>query len=107
MRTATAILPLSHSPALPLCPSAAPSSPRWHLPVIAVIVGLIFFVTEHDLSISLVDAFTQTADEMEVAAEGGNFVRRLAFPALALLGLVLLITTVRQPVRINPLLALP
>jgi O-antigen ligase len=80
--------------------------PRWHLYATAAIVGLIFFVTEHDLSISLVDAFTQTADEMEVVAEGGNFVRRLAFPALALLGLTLLVVS-RQPLRINLLLALP
>jgi exopolysaccharide production protein ExoQ len=80
--------------------------PRWHLYATAIVIGLIFFVTEHDLSISLVDAFTQTADEMEVVAEGGNFVRRMAFPALALLGLALLFVA-RQPLRINPLLALP
>jgi hypothetical protein len=80
--------------------------PRWHLYATAAIVGLIFFITEHDLSVSLADAFTQTADEMEVTAEGGNIVRRLAFPMFGALGLVLLFVA-RQPVRINLLLALP
>jgi O-antigen ligase len=77
------------------------------LPAVALFLGLVFFVTEHDLTISLVDAFTQTADEMEVVAEGGNFIRRLAFPALALMGLILLLISARQPLQINPLLALP
>ena len=107
MNTASRILPLSLSPPLPIYATAGPALPRWHLPAVALVVGLIFFVTEHDLRISLVDAFTQTADEMEVAAEGGNFVRRLAFPALGLLGLILLVASARQPLQINPLLALP
>ena len=101
---------LSRSLGLSITPSRPAAGekplPRWHLYATAAIVGLIFFVTEHDLSISLADAFTQTADEMEVVAEGGNFVRRMAFPALALLGLALLYVS-RQPLRINLLLALP
>ena len=103
----TAVSPslrLSISPSLP--GAGTGELPRWHLYVTAIVIGLIFFVTEHDLNISLVDAFTQTADEMEVVAEGGNFVRRMAFPVLALLGLTLLVVS-RQPLRINLLLALP
>ncbi|HEX5102881.1 MAG TPA: O-antigen ligase family protein [Pirellulaceae bacterium] len=103
MSTAATNLPLSLSPPLPLSGEV----PRWPLLLTALVIGLVIFVTEHDLSISQADAFTQTADEMEVTAEGGNFVRRLAFPSLALLGLVLAYSTKRQPWRINLLLALP
>lgn len=80
---------------------------RWQFVLTAIILGSAVFVTEHDLSISLDDAYTQTADEMEVTAAGGNFVRRLAFPAIGCLGIWLLIAAKAQPLRINALLALP
>jgi exopolysaccharide production protein ExoQ len=80
------------------------TAPRWPLISAALVVGLAFFISEHDLRISLVDAYTQTADEMEVTAEGGNLLRRLAFPAIAAWGLVLLATS-RDRLRLDPLLA--
>lgn len=104
MTAAAPSLRLSLSPSS--CSSGEQELPRWHLYATAAIVGLIFFITEHDLSVSLADAFTQTADEMEVTAAGGNIVRRLAFPMFGLLGFVLLFVS-RQPLRINLLLALP
>lgn len=54
----------------------------------ALVIGGVFFLTEHDVSVSLHEAYTQTADEMEAAASGGNAVRRLAFLLLAGCGTV-------------------
>lgn len=105
--TTTTLLPLSPSPPLPLAISSEPALPRWHLYLTALVVGLVFFITEHDLRISLADAFTQTADEMEVAAAGGNIIRRLAFPGMAMLGLWFLFVARHQPFRVNEFLAVP
>ncbi len=69
--------------------NTADASSTWALAAVAAIVGLTFFLTEHSLDISLVDAYTQTADEMEVAATGGNAIRRVMFVAIAGLGLAL------------------
>jgi exopolysaccharide production protein ExoQ len=76
--------------ALPADP-AAPTSSRWAIAVVAAIIGLTFFLTEHSLDISLVEAYTQTAEEMELAAAGGNAIRRIMFVAIAALGLGLLL----------------
>ncbi len=76
-----------------LAPSAslrrplASIAPRWPLFAVAALVGLTYFLTEHSLDISLVDAYTQTADEMELAAGGGNAARRIMFLAIAGMGL--------------------
>ena len=68
-------------------------------------IGLAFFITEHALDISLADSYTQTADEMEVAALGGNSLRRVIFLGIAALGTWLLATTRTQPFRWNVPLA--
>jgi O-antigen ligase len=59
--------------------------------LIVLAVGSAFFATEHDLKVSLQESFTSTEDEMEVAADGGDVVRRVAFLGLGGLGLVLLL----------------
>jgi exopolysaccharide production protein ExoQ len=74
--------------------SAAGNTPRastWSIVGVALIVTAAFFFAEHSLDISLVDAYTQTAEEMELAAGGGNTARRLTFLVLAAVGGVLLI----------------
>jgi exopolysaccharide production protein ExoQ len=75
--------------------------PRWPLFAVATLIGLTYFLTEHSLDISLVDAYTQTADEMELAASGGNATRRIMFLALAGMGLWLLVQPAGQPWNIN------
>jgi hypothetical protein len=80
--------------------------PQWHIWLTALVVGLVFFLTEHSLDISLADAYTQTLDEMEVTALGGNTVRRVAFLILAAFGIWLLAVS-KQPLNINPWLTLP
>jgi len=65
---------------------------RWPLVVTAMIVGLVFFVAGHDVLTSRAVAYTQTMEEMQTAALGGNLVRRVAFLALAGWGIVLLAT---------------
>jgi O-antigen ligase len=52
-----------------------------------ILLGLVFFVTEHSLTISRLDAYTQTAEEMEVTAMGGNTSRQLAYLTLAAFGI--------------------
>lgn len=81
-----------------------PAIPRWPLISAALLVTLAFFISEHNVRVSLAEAYTQSADEMEVTAEGGNLLRRLAFPAIACWGLVLMATG-GDRVRIDPLLA--
>jgi O-antigen ligase len=66
--------------------SPSQSTPPWPLFAVAALVGLTYFLTEHSLDISLVDAYTQTAEEMELAAGGGNATRRIMFLALAGMG---------------------
>lgn len=70
---------------------AAPLAVRWPLILAALVIGGAFFFSEHNVTISLAEAYTQTADEMEVTAEGGNTIRRLAFLGVAGFGLALAI----------------
>ena len=70
---------------------AAQSSAKltWSLVATAFIVGVVFFVAGHDFLTSRAVAYTQTAEEMQTAALGGNLLRRVAFLALAGWGLQL------------------
>ncbi|MDX1944667.1 MAG: O-antigen ligase family protein [Pirellulaceae bacterium] len=90
----------SLSPPIAAAQSARGSS-RWALALVAVLIGLAFFFTEHALDISLADAYTQTADEMEVTALGGNGLRRIIFLGIAGLGLWLVATARNQPLRVH------
>lgn len=53
---------------------------------LALIVFAGFFITDHDFTVSKAEAFTSTADEMEVQAAGGNATRRIAFLVIAAVG---------------------
>ncbi len=67
-----------------------------------------FFACDHDVRVSLADAFTGTADEMEQQAAGGNFVRRFAFLSIAGLGLLgLMLPSDRRLGTPTPLLLAP
>ena len=95
------------SPATPLLLQApnAPAVPRWPVIVTALLIGSAFFFSEHNVNISLADAYTQTAEEMEITASGGNAIRRVAFLLIALTGIALAATG-GERLRINaPLLA--
>jgi exopolysaccharide production protein ExoQ len=59
----------------------------------ALVLGLVFFVSGHDLSTSLAESYTQNAEQMEIAASGGNFLRRIAFLALGGFGCLLIATS--------------
>jgi exopolysaccharide production protein ExoQ len=87
-------------------PSYATAQPRWHFYAAAFVVGIVFFLTEHNVNISLAEAYTQSADEMELTAAGGNLLRRVALPGLAGLGLFL-VAVARQPLHLNRWLAVP
>lgn len=58
-------------------------APGWLVAVTAIVLGVGFFFTGHDLNVSQAVAYTQTAEEMELAAAGGNPLRRVAFAAIA------------------------
>jgi len=60
--------------------------------VSAAILGGGFFLASHEWRTSLKEAYTQSAEEMELTAEGGNAVRRAAFLAMAAWGLYLGVT---------------
>lgn len=77
--------------------------PAWALSATALIFGIGFFFTGHDLNISQAVAYTQTAEEMEIAASGGNSLRRVAFMAVAAWGLGLLAIG-KRPLLISPVL---
>ena len=97
-----------HHPPLPVIhdTDARSASSKWAIVTIALFVGLAFFISEHSLDISLADAYTQTADEMEVSAAGGNTLRRISFFAIAGMGLWLLFSARRQAVLLNKPLAM-
>lgn len=59
----------------------------------AVIIGAAFFLCEHNLHVALADAYTQSADEMQVTAGGGNTLRRLVFLGLAATGAYMLVVS--------------
>ncbi len=100
----TAALPLTFSPPLVDRAAASSAAPRWLLVGTALVVGLAFFVASHDLNISLAVAYTQNAEEMEIAAAGGNALRRVAFLMVGAWGLLLLATG-KQRFSVEPLLA--
>lgn len=71
----------------------------------ALVFGVGFFLASHDWRTSLAEAYTQTAEEMELAAEGGNALRRAAFLVMAGWGVVLGLSR-RAPLRMCTPLAL-
>lgn len=82
----------------------ASALPRWALVATAVVIGVGFFCAGHDLHVSKAVAYTQTAEEMELAAGGGNALRRVAFLAVAAWGAALAVAGKRK-LEIQPLLA--
>ena len=55
------------------------------------VVGLGFFLTEQNLNRSLQEEFTFSAETLEQAVAGGNSLRRMAFSAIAMLGVLFLL----------------
>ncbi|QDT66170.1 O-antigen ligase family protein [Calycomorphotria hydatis] len=56
--------------------------------IIGTMIGGMFYMTEHGWNTSKSEAFTQTAEEMQATAAGGNTIRRFAFLGLAALGTI-------------------
>jgi O-antigen ligase len=94
---------LQFQPLVTFQSGATAVSPRWLVGLTAIVVGVAFFVAGHDIRTSLAEAYTQSADEMEIAAGGGNALRRVAFVLLGGWG-CLLLTFRRATPRIDPLL---
>lgn len=86
--------------------SVLQSAPRWTLFGTMLVIAAAFFVSTHDINVSRAVSYTQTAEEMEIAAGGGNPIRRVAFLGVGAWGLLLL-ATARQPLRLDPVLAVP
>jgi O-antigen ligase len=93
-------------------PAAAISSqqdcaaPRWLLVATVLVVGLGFFFAGHDLRVSLAESYSQNAEQMELAASGGNLVRRLAMATVAAWGALLFVSG-RKSIRLDPILVAP
>ncbi len=58
-----------------------------------LVVGGAFYATEHDPLVSLADAFTETAEEMQQRVAGGDTVRRLVYPTMGLFGVACVLTS--------------
>jgi O-antigen ligase len=71
---------------LPRSDAAAKTASRRHLWLAVVVVGVCFFVTEHELRMSLTESFSSSTDDLVELTSGGNNARRLAFLSLAMLG---------------------
>src|SRR5205085_2181418 len=84
--------PEMSAPSLTTAKPWLPEVPR-AVYVAALVVGAVFFITEHNVRISLAEDYTQDAEAMLETVAGGNLLRRLAFIALAGLGLTLLLTS--------------
>jgi exopolysaccharide production protein ExoQ len=74
--------------------------------IVAAIVATAFFISEHDVNVSLHEAFTESAEEMAASASGGNSLRRLAFLVLGGMGFCLAIAASKRPWRLNKPMAL-
>ncbi len=71
-----------------------------------VVVGTAFFVAEHDLGRSLLVDRSYSADKLETAVGGGDTGRRLAFSAIAAMGLLFLVQRTEHSLSIQDPLAL-
>jgi len=68
----------------------APSAARPLLLILVVLLGSIFFAAGHQWNVSLSETFSAAADEAGQIVAGGDTVRRVAFSAIAIIGLCLL-----------------
>ena len=64
-------------------PEAASSRHFW---LAVIVIGVCFFITEHDFRTSLTDSFSSSASDLVELTSGGNTARRLAFLSLSMLG---------------------
>lgn len=94
-----------HSYASPMLATPAVSQPAVatarhedfsFLTVAFFLLTAVFLSTEHDPRVSLHESYTQSQEEMEAAAGGGNLLRRLAFFAIAGCGLYGLFTVTKR-----------
>ncbi len=69
----------------------APSTTRPLLWLLIVLLGSIFFAAGHQWNVSLSETFSAAADEAGQTVAGGDTMRRVAFSAIALIGLCLLV----------------
>ncbi len=106
---AVSSLDRSHKVFIVLQPLAQPpdiaKTRRLWLVLAAFGLVCVFFVTEHNLQISLQESYTQTREEMEASTAGGNAPRRAAFLALAALGACLLLRERRRSLPLNSVLS--
>lgn len=77
------------------------SSPSFFALAVALVLG-VFLASEVDFTYARPDVEYTTLDEMTEWAEGGNLVRRLAFPALGAFGLLCLLMPGNEGRRIDP-----
>src|SRR5262245_45499486 len=80
------------------------AAPLWLFLGTVLAIGVTFFVATHDTHVSLAVAYTQNAEEMELATAGGNTLRRISFLKFGACGAALLIAG-KKRFRIDPLVA--
>lgn len=73
----------------------------------ALLIGGAFFLCDHSWRVSQAVAYSQSSEEMQITAEGGNTLRRLCFLGLAGLGVAFFACAPSQKSQPRWLLALP
>jgi O-antigen ligase len=67
----------------------------------AVVLGVAFFLTEHNVLTSKLEAYGTTAEELEAQAAGGKWTNQVGFSLVGLLGLGLLASRGGRPVSLT------
>ena len=80
---------------------------RWHFWLTAGLLGVLFFLTNHDVFVSRLPDYAHYDDSVISVAVGTNFIRRITFFLLAGLGIWFTFFSVQKPWKFNPWIALP
>lgn len=83
------------------------STKNWHFWLTAGLLGLLFFMTNHDVLVSRLPDYAHYDDSVISVAVGTNLIRRISFFLLAGLGLWFICLTARTPWKFNAWIALP
>jgi len=80
---------------------------HWHFWLAAGLLGFLFFMTNHDVFVSLLPDYAHYDDTVIDVAIGTNFVRRITFFLLAGMGIWLARYSAKTEWSFNPWIALP
>ncbi|MBC7852902.1 MAG: O-antigen ligase family protein [Pirellulaceae bacterium] len=83
------------------------ASHSWHFWLTTGLLGVLFFMTNHDVLVSRLPDYAHYDDSVISVAVGTNFIRRITFFLLAGLGIWFAFFSAGKPWKFNPWIALP